>query len=334
MRSSALLSAATVSVAALALAGCASGPADGAADDGLTVVASTSVYADVARAVGGDDVEVSAIIDKTSQDPHSYEATAQDKLAVSKADLVVANGGGYDHFIDVLTQDLGLSAEAVLSAVDSAEPAHEGEDAHVAEEGRAAAEASDGAADTGAEAEDHGHDHSAGNEHVWYDVHTVAALAGEISQRLGALQPESASTFEANAEAFATSLEPVEDKIAALAESSNGKRFAMTEPVPYYLLLEAGLVDGTPEGFSEAIEEGGDVSPLLLKELRDGLSDGGYAVLAYNAQTAGPQTEAVRSAAEAADVPVVEFTETLPEGTNYVSWMSSNTESLAAALDG
>ncbi|GER24054.1 metal ABC transporter substrate-binding protein [Zafaria cholistanensis] len=314
--------------AALALAGCGAGPAAdtdadaNAGDAGIVVVASTSVYADVVRAVGGDEVDVQALIDKTSQDPHSYEATAQDKLLLSKADLVVANGGGYDPFMEVLAADLKLPEAAVLSAVE-----YSGEAAHAEEAGEESAEESSPAGD-------HAHAHSAFNEHVWYDLHAMEAVAGEVAGRLGALRPESSAAFRANAEAFARGLEPAEARIEALAASNAGKRFAMTEPVPYYLLVEAGLEDGTPEGFSEAIEEGGDVPPLLLKELQDGLAGGEYAVLAYNAQTSGPQTEAVRQAAVDAGVPVVDFTETLPEGIDYVSWMNSNVGALEAALAG
>ena len=60
----------------------------------IDVVASTSVYGDIAKSVGGDKVSVTSIISKTSQDPHSYEASTQDKLAVSKAQLVIDNGAG------------------------------------------------------------------------------------------------------------------------------------------------------------------------------------------------------------------------------------------------
>ena len=51
----------------------------------INVVASTDVYGDIAGVIGGDKVNVTAIITKTSQDPHSYEATAQDRLAVSQS---------------------------------------------------------------------------------------------------------------------------------------------------------------------------------------------------------------------------------------------------------
>jgi zinc/manganese transport system substrate-binding protein len=55
--------------------------------------------------------------------------------------------------------------------------------------------------------------------------------------------------------------------------------------------------------------------------------------LAYNEQTEGPQTQAVRSAAESSGVPVVMFTETLPEGADYLSWMDSNADAVLEALN-
>jgi zinc/manganese transport system substrate-binding protein len=88
------------------------------------VVASTNVYGDIAKVVGGDNVSVTAIINKTSQDPHSYEATAQDRLAVSKADLVVENGGGYDDFLHTLVEDSSIDAHNVLNAVELSGLAH------------------------------------------------------------------------------------------------------------------------------------------------------------------------------------------------------------------
>ncbi|OYX54790.1 MAG: ABC transporter substrate-binding protein, partial [Micrococcales bacterium 32-70-13] len=105
-----------------------------------------------------------------------------------------------------------------------------------------------------------------------------------------------------------------------------------TEPVPAYLLAELGFDDETPEEFSEAIEEGADVPPLALQEVLDLIASGEVRLLAYNEQTASPETERVRAAAEAAGIPVVSFVETLPDGEDYVSWMRANIEAVAAAL--
>lgn len=280
----------------------------------LNVLASTSVYADVARSIGGDMVDATAIVDKTSQDPHSYEATVRDKLAVSKADLVIANGGGYDVFIDTLAESLELKPATVITVVGLGADAHEAEPAS-------------------AETHDHAHDHGGANEHVWYDPHTVGELADTLATRFSAIQPASADLFAANAKTFTAGLEKIEDRLENLAADGASKHFAMTEPVPYYLLTEAGLEDATPAGLSEAVESGGDVPPLLLNRLADGLRDGSYDVLAYNSQTSGPQTDTARKLAEQYGVPALDFTETLPAGASYLSWMNDNVDQLETALE-
>ena len=330
------LSVLTVLVSALLLSACATtAPAEGAAGTGggdsvLNVVASTSVYADVARAVGGENVEVKAIVDKTSQDPHSYEATARDMLALSKADVIIANGDGYDPFMESLAGGLELPPGAILHAVDFAEKtdAHEGSDEHA--DGAEHADHAEVAEPAGGSHA--GHDHSGPNEHVWYDVHTVGALAEGLAHKFAALRPEKAGEFEAGARAFEARVDSLAGRIDALRPATAGKTFAMTEPVSYYLLTEAGLKDATPSGFSAAMESGDDVSPLLLKHLNDGLVNREYALLALNTQTSGPQTDKVRSIAEAAGVPIISMTETLPPGQDYISWMDSNVQQLEVAL--
>jgi zinc/manganese transport system substrate-binding protein len=312
-----------VPVVALVLAGCAP---TSAADDGvLRVVASTSVYGDIAATVAGDLAEVDSIVTSTTQDPHSYEVTARDRLALESADLVVFNGGGYDPFV-----------ESVLAVMDT-EPAHvsavvvaglvEGDhdDEHAEEEHE-----EDG--DEHSEDEGHeGHGHLEGvNEHVWYDLHIMGEVAHEIAHELGELDPDNADAYEANADAFLADLESVEGDLSALAAQTDGLGVVITEPVPGYLLAEAGFDDLTPEGFSEAIEEGSDVPPALLAATLAAVADA--ALVTNNPQTGGPETTEVLGAAEEAGVPVVDFLELLPEGTSYVEWMRDNIAALAAAL--
>ena len=54
--------------------------------------------------------------------------------------------------------------------------------------------------------------------------------------------------------------------------------------------------------------------------------------LVYNVQTQDRVTQDVRATAESAGLPVVEVTETLPEGLDYIQWQTNTAESLAAAL--
>lgn len=321
----------------LALAACggnATGqePAD---SDKLRVVTSTTVYADLVQQIGGDTIEVSPVIDSPAQDPHSYEATSRDKLSLSKAQLVVANGGGYDAFMDVLAQDLELPDSAVINAVDTSPVAHEDEGGH---EGHEHAEAEpeghdheDGHTGEAEGADAHaGHDHAVYNEHIWYDLESMHLLTDEIATRLGTLRPADAESYKKNAAALNDELRGLESRVAALRGPLESAAFAMTEPVPFHLLEDAGMTDATPEGLSESIEGGGEISPQALNEMEKLFSNDAIDVLAYNTQTESPQTERVRALAESAQVPVIDFTETLPANTTYVSWMDTNIRALEA----
>jgi zinc/manganese transport system substrate-binding protein len=295
---------------AMGVAGCGSddesgggaGNGTGGAGKGgtpIAVVASTDVWGDVVAQVGGDAVAVTSIISDPDQDPHSYEASATTALAISKAALVVENGGGYDDFVDRMLDANGATAK-VINAVDvSGKTAPEGGEL---------------------------------NEHVWYDFPTVEKVADQVAAELGELDPDRASTFRDNAAAFKTKVDALVDQAASLKAEHDGEGVGITEPVPLYLTEAAGLVDKTPEEFSEAIEEGDDVAPAVLQETLDLYAEHAVQVLVYNEQTSGPITEQVKKAAEAAGVPVVPVTETLPDGLDYVDWMQGNLDALSAAL--
>ncbi|MEK6344304.1 MAG: zinc ABC transporter substrate-binding protein, partial [Curtobacterium sp.] len=286
---------------ALALSGCATSSAsgDGSADGTIRVVASTNVYGSLVEAVGGDDVSVTSILDDPSQDPHSFESSAKTQLAVSKADLLIENGGGYDDFMTTLAGASNTKADTInvvkLSGLD------EGGDTEF-------------------------------NEHVFYDYPTMVKLVDDVATRLGDLDSSGKSTFEVNAKTLTGKLEQLESQTASLKTQYDGEKVAYTEPVPGYLFDAIGLDNVTPEKFSEAIEEGDDVPPAALNDTLKLFSQKTVKLLAYNEQTSSPETEQVKQAADEAGVPVVGVTETLPKGDDYVSWQQANIDAVKAAL--
>ncbi len=294
--------------AALLLAGCGNGAATSGAEPATTaagkirVVTSTDVYASIVESIGGDHVQVSSLINKPSQDPHSYEATAQDKLAISKAQLGVENGGGYDGFFDQLAGGGTLAAGKILNATDI----------------------------SGLRTEANQDDF---NEHLWYSLPTAGRVADAVAARLAELDPGAAGIFKDNAAAFKDSAARISAMLAGLKVEHAGQEIAVTEPVPLYLIEEAGLVNKTPAAYSHAIEEGQDVPPAVLRETTELVGNHNIRFLAYSDQTEGPQTQALKKAADAAGVPVLNFSETLPAGQDYLTWMAANADSIKKALN-
>jgi zinc/manganese transport system substrate-binding protein len=267
----------------------------------VSVVASTDVYGDIAKQVGGDLVTVTSILDDPAQDPHSFEANPRVQLALSTAAVVIENGGGYDDWADTLLAGAHNPKAVVLNAVDIS--------------------GFDQSPSTGSL-----------NEHVFYDLPTMSALADQLSAALSSIAPAHARDFAAKAAAFDASLSGLEAREKVIAAAASGRGAAITEPVPLYMLQACGLRNVTPPAFSKAIEDGTDVSPLDLQATLALFPNHTAALLAYNAQTTGPQTDQVVAAAKAAGVPVVPVTETIPAGDSYLSWMTANLDAIQAAL--
>jgi zinc/manganese transport system substrate-binding protein len=314
-------------VGLLSLAACGSGSAPGGsgapptsvAGGKVAVVASTDVYGSIASAVGGDLVQVSSLINSPSADPHEYESTPADAASVSRAALVVVNGGGYDDFASRLVESTATKATVIDAVQLSGLPG-------APQAGHA----------TTSPPEPGGHDHGGFNEHVWYHLPTVRKVADEIAKDLGTADPADAATYAANAQRFGADLDGLQRKVDAIKAAHAGQRIAVTEPVPLYLTDAAGLQNATPTEFSAAVEEGSDPPAAVLAAMLD-VVQGPPPVkaLVVNSQTESPSTRQVTDAAKAKGVPVVAVSETLPDGVDsYVAWQGAQLDALAGAMNG
>lgn len=296
-------------VALLALAGCsaASPAASSASTDAakISVVASTDVYGQIAETVGGDHVDVTSLIASFSQDPHDFEASAADQLKVKNAQLLIANGGGYDPFLDSLVTSTGTTAPLISAVTFS--PEWTGSDPTQAVDGF--------------------------NEHVFYDPQTMVKVADEIASQLGKLDPADAGTFTANAKSFAADIDAkVTPILGQISAAHSGAKVFVTEPVPLYLAQAAGLVNATPSEFSEAVEGGSDVPPATLLEALNLIGSKGVSIVFVNAQAAGAETTQVENKAAEVGIPVIKASELLPDGDTYVSWMTDMATQIKSAL--
>ncbi|MBO0855982.1 MAG: zinc ABC transporter substrate-binding protein [Nocardia sp.] len=257
------------------------------------IVASTDVWGSVAAAVAGPDIAVKSLIGGPNTDPHSYQSTTADALALREARLVVYNGGNYDEFAEKAVR--GRSAPSI-NAFDL----------------------------RSATADD--------NEHVWYDMNTVGAVAGRIADELGRIDPAHARAFTDRANAFRARLAGVTAITAKIAATHPKAPVLQTEPIAHYLLTAADVEDRTPHEFEEAIEQGTDPAPADLATTRDLLTTKAVRALVYNIQTEDKTTKDLADSAERAGVPVIDVTETLPAHSDFVTWQTGNANALAAAL--
>jgi len=270
----------------------------------VKVLATTNVWGDIAKQLGGDWVEVTVILDDPMQDPHSYEASARDQLAVNDAELIVMNGGGYDEFMHVLIESAD-SAKLVVEAVPEAE--------------------STGDSDV--------HAHSHENEHVWYDFHSVDEFSQNFVAAITDLRPESFTDVNSNYDAFKIELDNLETRLEGLAGHSLGLGVLATEGVGNLLLEHAGFENLTPEALADAIEEETEVPPSALAKAETLIKNNLVAILVTNAQVEDQVSERLRKLAETEGVPVVQLSELIPDaGMNYFDWMNQVLDQVQEAV--
>ena len=322
-----IMGAIVAAVTAVSLSGCASSVAEetqSESESKPTIVATTNVWADITGQVAGEFFDVTAIISDPSIDPHSYEASAREQLAISEADLFVVNGGGYDDFALTLasaTETVMFNVYDVLEATEL-----EGGDEHAGESAdEHAGESADEHADESAD--EHGDEHD-GSDHMWYSLHAVEQTAISLALKLGELQPENAQYFADNADAFVSEIAVLEQKLETLS-GMDGHYFE-AHPLAAMLFADLGFENLTPEGYAEAEEAGLEPSARILADSQALISSGQLQFLAVNAQGTSPVLESLKKLAEESGVPVLEFDELLPEGSNYQEWMESKLDSIAA----
>ena len=181
-RGTAVVALAIVLVEVLAACGSGSTPSQAA---GLRVVATTTVFADLVRAVGGDRITVDSII-PAGVGPEDYEPKPDDARRLADAGLVVRNGIGLDDFLDRLF-DSGSRKIPLLTL-------------------------GDGIPTIDIDGEP--------NPHFWLDPTLVRDhYIPAISAKLTALDPAGASVYTANAAAYATKLDELDAALKARIET-------------------------------------------------------------------------------------------------------------------
>jgi zinc/manganese transport system substrate-binding protein len=282
-----------VLVAAVAVAGCG-GSADGAGSDGkISAVGAENEYADVIEQIGGEYVDVSAVLSDPNTDPHSFEASVSIARQVAGADVVVQNGLGYDSYMGKIESASSSDSRDVIDVQELL-----------------------------------GLPDSTPNPHLWYKPETMPAVAKQLVADFSEIQPEHKAYFAANLRKFEASLRPWLDGLKEFATTFPGAAVATTEPVADYMLEAAGIENLTPFTMQADVMNDADPAPQAVALQESFFTDGEADAFVYNQQVTDSITEKFLGTAAANDVPVVGVYETMPTGYTYQRWMEAELKAL------
>lgn len=193
----------------------------------LRVVASTPMVADVARAVGGDRVDVVTLVGP-GVDPHLFRPTRAAVAEIVAADLVVTNGL---HLEGRLGAALGRVEAAGRPVVAVAEAIPE--ELLIEEEGAA-------------------------DPHVWMDASLWAKTASPVAEAMAAIDPANAGGYRERAAEFARAAEALDAELEAMYTTiPDGRRTLVTAHDAFgYLGRRYGIEVVGVQGLSTESEAG------------------------------------------------------------------------------
>ena len=298
MRRHHLIASAVVALALAAACGDGRGAAGGDDGDGAGVVVTTSILGDVVKNLVGDDAEVEVLM-PPGADPHEFALSARQAADLRDADLVVANGGGFEAGLDDALEAAEDDGATIARAVDAVELIDE-------------------------------------DPHVFNDPARMAvaaeALAGTLAREVPGLDTPA---FAERARAYVAELEGLDAEVEAVlaAVPPEQRKLVTNHDVFAYFADRYGFtVVGTviPAVTTQAEPGAGE-----LDELATTIEAAG--VRAIFADTSSPERLAETLAAEVGDIELVElYSESLGEpgsdGDTYLAMVRTNAERIAAAL--
>jgi ABC-type Zn uptake system ZnuABC Zn-binding protein ZnuA len=170
----------------------------------LRVVTTTTVFADIIRAVGGSRVTVSSII-PAGVGPEDYEPRPDDATRLADAKLIVSNGVGLDDFLERLIASGSGDSTPRLVLGDGIDP--------ILVDGEP-------------------------NPHFWLDPTIVRDhYLPLIAAKLSGLDPEGRATYEANLAAYSQELDSLDRELKAQVETipaANRKLVTFHDAFPYF----------------------------------------------------------------------------------------------------
>lgn len=234
-------------LAGMAIATLAIGPAHAQAPaKKLSVVASFSILADLAKQVGGDRIEVKSLVGPNA-DAHVYRATPQDAKLVKEADVLVVNGLGFDGFVPRLIRSSGSKARVitVTAGLNPLEKPKSGGHDH---------------------SHGHAHDHGKHDPHAWQSIEAAKVFVANIRDGLIAADASGEAMFRANAARYLGELDKAKAEITAmLASIPQDNRLAIANHDAFrYFTRDFGIrIEGARGLSTEAEPSAKDIARIV-----------------------------------------------------------------------
>lgn len=242
----------------------ASGPA--LAENKPVAVATFSILADLTQRVAGEHAQVLTLVGPNG-DAHVFEPGPKESAELAQADLLIANGLGFEPWLERLEDASGFKGKVVVASDGvtplEGEEEHEGE-VHEAHEGEAHEE--------GEEAHEEGHHHEGADPHAFQDLANAQIYIANIAKGLSEVAPAHAADFKANADKLSAEITALDRQLKAdFGAIPEDKRRVLTSHDAFHYFGRAyGIEFVSVQGLSTEAEPTAEDLAKVVRQARDG----------------------------------------------------------------
>jgi zinc/manganese transport system substrate-binding protein len=210
----------------------------------LSIVASFSILRDLVANVGGNRVDVTALVGPGG-DAHAYEPSPADVKTVGAAGLIVINGLGFEGWMERLAQASAATAPVVVASA-GVVPRRAGNPG-----GAVQASGSD--------------------PHAWQSVHNAEIYVSNIRDGLIRADPPGRTIYEGHAAAYLAELDRLDADIRrVVAEIPAGRRKIITTHDAFgYFAAEYGFAFVAAQGVSSETDPSARDIARIIRTVRE-----------------------------------------------------------------
>jgi zinc/manganese transport system substrate-binding protein len=225
------------------------------AQDKPVAVATFSILADLTQRVAGGHVQILTLVGPNG-DAHVFEPGPKESAELAQADLLIANGLGFEPWLHRLEDASGFKGKVIVAsdgvAPLAAEEEHEGEEHE--------------------EAGEEGHHHEGVDPHAFQDLANAQVYVANIAKGLSEAVPAHAVDFKANADKLIAEIAVLDQQLKAdFGAIPQEKRRVLTSHDAFHYFGRAyGIAFVSVQGLSTEAEPTANDLVKVIRQARDG----------------------------------------------------------------
>lgn len=215
-------------------------PGDGEGGRKLKVAATLFPYYDFVRQVAGDQVELSLVI-PAGMDSHSFEPTPKDIRIMQEADVIIANGGAMEHWVDQVVDSFDREDQTVVIMMDHVDAVEEEivEGMEHSDEGHGHVHVHEDGEEDGHLEEDESQYEIEYDEHIWTSPVNAMRMVDVIAETLTERDPDHGAMYQAGAAAYLEELERLDKEFREVRDSAVHDMIVMGDKFPLRYFADA-----------------------------------------------------------------------------------------------